>query len=129
MSPVINGRTDEVEEEKGATFMDSPSMRPGNKEEVDIRKMAIMKNAQAHAVLGEAAGMKSPQFIPKTPEERGREIKSTPATPPMQAKGEEPKGKIQPGEPKSPNKSAFATRNADGSPTANDLNKLKSMDS
>ncbi|MBX3097920.1 MAG: hypothetical protein KF812_13795, partial [Fimbriimonadaceae bacterium] len=48
-TPLFNGRTDAVQEEKGRTFMDSPGMKPvGKKEpEVDMRKMAILKNAKA----------------------------------------------------------------------------------
>lgn len=90
MSPVINGRNEEVEEEKGKSFMDSPSMRPSGKD-VDMRKMAILKNAQAHGVLDQLAGKtaKSPQVGARKLEETKEGTKSNPASPGQTQKKEE----------------------------------------
>eukprot|EP01017_Pseudomicrothorax_dubius_P029922 TRINITY_DN3676_c0_g3_i3.p1 TRINITY_DN3676_c0_g3~~TRINITY_DN3676_c0_g3_i3.p1 ORF type:complete len:377 (+),score=108.13 TRINITY_DN3676_c0_g3_i3:596-1726(+) len=80
-SPVINGRTESVEEEKGKTFMDSPSMRPSGSKDVDMRKKAIMKNAQAHGYMGELVGRSPGENRRHVAQDEESKSKSNPTTP------------------------------------------------
>lgn len=72
-SPLINGRTDAVAEEKGVTYMDSPGMRPTARVDgSDMRKMAILRNAAARNTLKiDADGKPGPNSQPGSPGQKG----------------------------------------------------------
>lgn len=67
-SPLITGKTDSIQEDKGGSYLDSPGMRPtGRKDDSDMRKMAILRNAQARGAMEEVKSAGQPKSMPGSP--------------------------------------------------------------